>query len=336
MINVRKYKYELYFVYTMYNSTELTVRKWGNSLGMRIPKHLAEVMNIMDGTKVRLTFKKDHVEMRISDEELEIAAPVHKHNRKHVRILSPNYDGKLRGRRTPLTLKDKNFEEAVRRYPFLIVLFIDYMYLDFYDRIEERLVQMKELAETYKGLVWFGVARIEENELAREKYVGNVWSEEEVRGFVNGRLMFKSGKLTDVEEVIERILPEDRIEEVKKRESHSVPIMASIKNMNRILSSKPYIVSGFFPPGEKEGIQLFNELAKKYQGKIIFTLTTDRVLFNEDSRTFYRNPLFERFNVIENKEILLFNRGTIVKRETTIEKEEIINHIDIYLAQGGE
>ena len=80
------------------------------------------------------------------------------------------------------------------KHPFVVVLFLDYMYLDFYERIEERLVKLRELAETYSGYVWFASARIEMNELAREKYVGNVWGEEEVRGFINGKLSFKSAR----------------------------------------------------------------------------------------------------------------------------------------------
>jgi len=318
----------------MYNSIELIVRKWGNSLGIRIPKHLAGLMKVQDGSKLRLTFKKDHVEMRTSDEELVIASPRSDQIGEKVDIITPNYDQKVRARRTPLTLIDRNFEETIQKYPFVIVLFLDYMYLDFYDKIEERLVLLRELAESYSGMVWFAIARMEGNDLAREKYVGNVWGEEEVRGFINGRLAFKSGKLGDAEDAIKKILPKEKLEGVKKTHSHSVPITATVHNINGILSSKSYVVVGFFPPGEKKGVQLFNELAKKYRGDITFAFTTDRVLFNEKSRTFYRNPLFERFNIIENQEVILFNRGTIVKREHELDSQLIQNHIEIYLMKG--
>jgi len=319
----------------MYNSLELAVRKWGNSLGMRIPKHLAELMNIEEGTKLRLTFKKDHVELRKSDEELTIRRhPQHAHTHSHKirKFATPDYSKRQKGRKTPISLTDENFEEVISKYPFVIVLFLDYMYLDFYDKIEERLVQLKEMSESYSGYVWFATARIEKNELSRERYVGNVWGEEEVRGFVNGKLTFKSGRLNDVEDVIIRMLPSEKLEVIKKRKSYSVPIIANIKNMNKILSDSKYIVAGFFPPGEREGVVLFNELAKKYRDSVTFTLSTDRVLFNEDSRTFYRNPLFERYGIVEEKEIILFNRGTIVKRETILDRKFIEQAIDMYLS----
>jgi len=314
----------------MYNSIDLAVRKWGNSLGIRIPKHLAELMNISEGTKLRLVFRKDHVEMRVSEEELTIGEPTSNGNRTR-KFRKPDYSGSVRGRKTPINLKDNNFEEVIGRYPFVIVLFLDYMYLDFYDRIEERFVQLKELAESYAGYVWFATAPIDVNELAREKYIGNVWGEEEVRGFINGKLMFKSGKLEDVHDIIQRVLPKEKLDVLTKRMKHSVPIIADMKNMNSILSKNTYVVAGFFPPGEKDGVQMFNELAKRYRNKVTFTLTSDRVLFNETSRTFYRNPLFERYGIVEEREIILFNRGSIVKRGTSLDKQTLQQTIDMYL-----
>lgn len=314
----------------MYNSIEIAVRKWGNSLGIRIPKHLAELMNVSEGTRLRLVFSKDHVEMRVSEEELAMDEhPSQNHRVRKFRV--PDYSERVRGRKTPITLTDKNFEEVIAKYPFVIVLFLDYMYLDFYDRIEERFVQLKELAESYSGYVWFATAPIGKNELAREKYVGNVWGEEEVRGFVNGKMTFKSGKLEVVQEVIRRILPKEKQEIIDKRMNRSVPIIADVKNMNSILTKNNYVVAGFFPPGEKEGIQMFNELARVYRDRVTFTLTSDRVLFNETSRTFYRNPLFERYGIVEEREIILFNRGTIVKRGTSLDREALRQTIDMYL-----
>ena len=317
----------------MYNSIELKVRKWGNSLGIRIPKHLAELMNVQDGMKLKLTFKSDHVEMRISDEETVLNEKKDNVNLKKVRFSTPIYPPRLRGRRTPLALTDRNFGEAVKRYPFMIVVFLDYMYLDFYDKIEERLVRLKGLADYYSGMVWFGIAKMEENELARERYVGNVWGEEEIRGFINGRLAFKAGKIEDLEDVIEGILPSDKLQTLDKRQKYTVPILATNHNMNDILTRRPLIVSGFFSPGEKKGVRIFNELAKKYQGEVIFTLTTDRVLFNERSRTFYRNPLFERFNITKNSEVILFHGGAIAKRGHLRDKESLTDLIDQHIKQ---
>ncbi len=315
----------------MYNSIEIAVRKWGNSLGIRIPKHLAELMNATDGTKLTLIFKSDHVEIRRSDgvpqpdPETEILKPV------KASLTSPTYQKKFRGRKTPITLTDGNFEEIIARYPFVIVLFIDYMYLDFYERIEERLVALRELADIYSGMVWFGVAIMEDNELARDRYVGNVWGEEEIRGFINGKLSFKAGKLDDIKEVVEGVLPEEKTASIRERDKRSVPVLANAHNMNEVLSRKTIVVSGFFPPGEKTGISLFNDLARKYKGKVLFTLTTDRVLFNDSSRTFYRNPLFERFNIIHENEILIFRKTKIAKRITVRDRKSLEKVINGYL-----
>jgi antitoxin component of MazEF toxin-antitoxin module len=321
----------------MYNSIELTVRKWGNSLGIRIPKRIAELMSVEEGTKLRMTFTKNHVELKVSDEELVIQTPVrpagpHQHFSRTFK--APDYTSKPRGRRTPLNLTDQNFESMMKKHPFVVVLFLDYMYLDFYDRIEERLVKLRELAEVYSGYVWFGSARIEKNELARERYVGNVWGEEEVRGFVNGKLAFKSGRLADVEDVISRILPNETFDTIKKRKKHSAPIIANIKNFNAILAENEYVVAGFFPPGEREGVAIFNELARSFTDTVTFTLTTDRVLFNEKSRTFYRNPLFERFTIVEEREVILFNRGNVMKRLSMEDQEDLKHNIELYLSQG--
>jgi len=134
----------------MYNSTELKVRKWGNSLGIRIPKHLAEIMHIQDGSSLRLTFHEDHMDLCLSDIEEEGTVLAEDAVLQEVfekkRVVTPDYSSRPRKRETHLTLTDKNFRQTIGKYPFVIVLFIDYMYLDFYDRIEERLLQIKELA----------------------------------------------------------------------------------------------------------------------------------------------------------------------------------------------
>jgi antitoxin MazE len=42
---------------------ETQVRKWGNSLGVRLPLAIATQANILDGTKVDIVFKKNRIEI---------------------------------------------------------------------------------------------------------------------------------------------------------------------------------------------------------------------------------------------------------------------------------
>ena len=42
---------------------ETQVRKWGNSLGVRLPLAFATQANIFDGTKVDIIFKKNKIEI---------------------------------------------------------------------------------------------------------------------------------------------------------------------------------------------------------------------------------------------------------------------------------
>jgi len=315
----------------MYNSLELRVRKWGNSLGIRIPKKIAEIMKIQDGTDVILTFRKDHVELRVSNGSGRNGnAPVSP--AKPQRII-PDYSRNPGLKRTPLTLTDANFEENLKQYPFLIVLFIDYMYMDFYDRIEERLLQLRWMARYYSGLVWFGIARMSDNELSRDRYVGDVWGEEEVRGFVNGKLVFRAKKLRDVEDVISRLLPSEKQKVLSGRSRFSQPVLATQGNINSLLSGHPVVVMGFLAPGDSEGIRLFDRLAAHYKGKVLFAIAIDRAFFNEKSRTFYRNPLFERFEVKRAPEVILFQRGMRAGRCLPLDRDTLTREIDALLKE---
>lgn len=42
---------------------ETQVRKWGNSLGVRLPLAITTQANILDGTKVDIVFKKNRIEI---------------------------------------------------------------------------------------------------------------------------------------------------------------------------------------------------------------------------------------------------------------------------------
>ncbi|BDS15684.1 AbrB/MazE/SpoVT family DNA-binding domain-containing protein [Aureispira anguillae] len=41
-----------------------TVSKWGQSLGIRIPKHLAQKMRIQEGEKVEMTFQNGGITIK--------------------------------------------------------------------------------------------------------------------------------------------------------------------------------------------------------------------------------------------------------------------------------
>ena len=58
----------IYYVYTGGETMQTFVQKWGNSLGVRIPRNLAEDIHVEDGAAV---------EMRVVEGSL-IIAPVHK------------------------------------------------------------------------------------------------------------------------------------------------------------------------------------------------------------------------------------------------------------------
>lgn len=42
---------------------ELQVKKWGNSLGLRIPQAIANQVNIQDGSTINLILKKNKIEI---------------------------------------------------------------------------------------------------------------------------------------------------------------------------------------------------------------------------------------------------------------------------------
>ena len=42
---------------------EAVIKKWGNSLGLRLPKVLAEHLNIDDGSRLELSLEKDYIKL---------------------------------------------------------------------------------------------------------------------------------------------------------------------------------------------------------------------------------------------------------------------------------
>jgi antitoxin MazE len=48
------------------------VQKWGNSLGIRIPKNLAKKLNLYSGSQIELSAKDHHLIITKSDSELDL------------------------------------------------------------------------------------------------------------------------------------------------------------------------------------------------------------------------------------------------------------------------
>ena len=254
------------------------------------------------------------------------AQPMHKR-------MVPDYSRNPKPKRIIITLTDANFEENIRKYPFFTVLFVDYMYLDFYDRIQEHILQLRWMARYYSGLVWFGVAEMDKNEIARDRYVGDVWEEEEMVVFLNGRPVFSAKGLDDMENWIVNLLPSEKKKILSARRRFSQPVIATQDNINSLLSNNPLVVLGFFAPGKSEDIKPFDRLAAHYRGKVVFAITMDRAFFNEKSRTFYRNPLFERFEVMNTPEVIIFHKGMKKRRGISPNQQEISYEIDALLEE---
>ncbi|HOK13917.1 MAG TPA: AbrB/MazE/SpoVT family DNA-binding domain-containing protein [Candidatus Kapabacteria bacterium] len=52
----------------------LQVRKWGNSLGIRIPQSIANQINIQDGSKINLVLKNNKIELiPVVEDEFELS-----------------------------------------------------------------------------------------------------------------------------------------------------------------------------------------------------------------------------------------------------------------------
>lgn len=43
---------------------EIQVKKWGNSLGIRIPQAIANQINIQDGSKINLVLENNKIELK--------------------------------------------------------------------------------------------------------------------------------------------------------------------------------------------------------------------------------------------------------------------------------
>lgn len=74
----------MYYVYTInYGSTS---KKWGNSLGLRIPQSIANQIKIQGGSTINLVLKKNRIELNptiVDEYELEALVDLIDENNIH-------------------------------------------------------------------------------------------------------------------------------------------------------------------------------------------------------------------------------------------------------------
>ncbi len=64
---------------------ETVIRKWGNSLGLRLPKVLTGHFNLKDGSKIELQFEDDHFKIvPLSDKKFTLEELMSKVNKKNL------------------------------------------------------------------------------------------------------------------------------------------------------------------------------------------------------------------------------------------------------------
>lgn len=76
---------ESFQMYIYCINMEATIKKWGNSLGLRIPKNLAQGLHIDEGSNVELLLEDDKIVIlrkeKISlQEKLDMISPENIHN----------------------------------------------------------------------------------------------------------------------------------------------------------------------------------------------------------------------------------------------------------------
>ncbi len=396
--------YWISFVYTMYNSIPLKVKKWGNSLGIRINRPLAEFLNLGEDDDIHIILNNDHAVLvkkddveayynsrerggfeRLLDELLldarnrernsprwgekgvrpangvmgdieeivqetdevaesevvpgeppeevesvELAEEADGDDRKRegrprdteedvleesgalmgIRLPRPIYSGRRGGRMTPLKLTDVNFEDAVKKYPVLVVMFIDYLYLDFYDTIMRELSSMEGMARLFRGKIWFAVAEEERNTRARKRYIGNAWSEREIRVFINGELVMKGISLAGVMGQLESIFTPQELLEMRSAYERGMPEEVTVFNIEEFIIPSRERISVLALLEESQHLQKrhFLNLASRHTGvgNTYFGICHATMLFNKETNTFYPNPVFERHGVSAAPCVLFF------------------------------
>jgi hypothetical protein len=223
----------------------------------------------------------------------------------------------MTGRTTPMQLTDSGFEDAVRSYPVLVVMFIDYLYLDFYDSITREMSVMEELAHLYKGKIWFAVAEEEKNTRARKRYVGNAWSEKEIRVFINSRMVMKGISLPGVMKQVESIFSPKEMKEMRRLHLEKMPLEVNIGNIDEFIvpSRKKISVLALLEPGQHQEKRRFIKLSSSHSenNDITFGISYGFMLFNEETSTFYPNPVFERYEVKNTPSFIIMRGEKIVR-----------------------
>jgi len=356
----------------MYNSIEVEIKKWGNSLGLRISKPLAEFLKIKEGSKVILTLKENRVELRAIDDEgvfigpevlLEegeegpeekVVSPDLKSERRKrrrkaatrrkerfyrlegINLLkmpsfdTPDYDKRFKGRTTPITLRDGNLTKVIERYPFVVVVFWDFLYLDFYESIKRKVNYMKKLAELFSGHCWFVIVNVDSYPGLRKQFIGNAWSELELLGFVNGRKVFEGYTTLNLVPVIQAIsghyLKKKEIEELD--EILKIPDLRSInteQDLLRILSEHDELVICFRQPHDRATTSKLGKVLGKLECKPLVVNSYDFAYFNEKTESFEENPLGKKFKVTRFPSILLLKKRKGEDDEVFVVEEKMLD-----------
>jgi antitoxin MazE len=64
---------------------EAVIRKWGNSLGLRLPKGIAGHFNLKDGSRIELQFEDDHIKiMPMPDKKITLEELMSKVNKTNI------------------------------------------------------------------------------------------------------------------------------------------------------------------------------------------------------------------------------------------------------------
>lgn len=357
----------------MYNSIEVEIKKWGNSLGLRISKPLAEFLNIKEGSKIVLTLRENRVELRVLDEEGNFIVPEMaqevleeegareeeeiselKTRRKKIkrkapprgkerfyrlekinvfkmpRFESPLYDSKFKGRKTPITLRDGNLTKIIQQYPFVVVVFWDFLYLDFYESIKRRINYMKKLAELFSGYCWFVIVNVENYPDLRKRFIGNAWSELEILGFVNGKKVFEGYTVQNLVPAIQAIsghyLTGNGIQELD--DILKVPSLQSInteEDFLNVLSEQDELIICFQLPPDRAAPKKLARILELVKHTPYVVNSYDFAYFDEKTESFEENPIQEKFDVTEFPSFLLLKRREGENDEVEILEEKKVN-----------
>jgi putative ABC transport system ATP-binding protein len=187
--------------------------------------------------------------------------------------------------------------------------------MDFYDRIEEQLLQLRWMARYYSGLVWFGIAKMSDNELAgiRNKEIGFI--------FQTFNLLPRATALDNV------ILPMIYAGKNKKeREMRGREVLEQVQLADR-MEHRPNELSG----GQRQRVAVARALVNKPS-----IILADEPTGNLDSKTSVEimtlfNDIHRNGNtviVVTHEEDIALHAHRIIRlRDGLIESDEINRNI---------